>query len=88
MIDGTAVAKKIVACVQQLPSNFGVALITDVLTGAKNSRIKSYHLDNLPVYNTVTEYSRSQVMTWTGELIRQGYLARTGDTYPVIWLTP
>jgi len=87
MIDGTAVARKIVACVQQLPSNFGVSLITDVLTGAKNSRIKSYHLDTLPSYNTVREYSRSQVMTWTGELIRQGYLARTGDTYPVIRLT-
>ena len=26
-------------------------------------------------------------MTWIGELIRQGYLARTGDTYPVIRLT-
>ncbi len=28
MIDGTAVAKKIVACVQQLPSTYGVALIS------------------------------------------------------------
>ena len=40
MIDGTAVAKKIVACVQRLPSNFGVALITDVLTDAKIPGLK------------------------------------------------
>jgi len=87
MIDGTHIAKKIVACVQQLPSNLGVALITDILTGSKSSRIQMYHLDNLPAYNSGKEYSKSQLRTWIGELIRQGYLARTGDKYPVIRLT-
>ena len=87
MIDGTAVAKKIVACVQQLPSPYGVALITEILTGSKSSRVQHYHLDNLPAYATGKEYSKSQFRTWIGELIQQGYLARTGDTYPVIRLT-
>ncbi|MCK9590562.1 MAG: DNA helicase RecQ [Methanoregula sp.] len=87
IIDGTHIAKKIVACVQQLPSNFGSALITDVLTGSKNSRIQQFHLDTLPAYTTGKEYSKSQIRTWIGELIRQGYLARTGDKYPVIRLT-
>jgi ATP-dependent DNA helicase RecQ len=87
MIDGTAVAKKIVACVQQLPSPYGVALIIEILTGSKSSRVQQYHLDNLPAYATGKEYSKSQFRTWIGELIRQGYLARTGDTYPVIRLT-
>jgi len=87
MIDGTAVAKKIVACVQQLPSPYGVALINEILTGSKSSRVQHYHLDNLPAYATGKEYSKSQFRTWIGELIQQGYLARTGDTYPVIRLT-
>jgi ATP-dependent DNA helicase RecQ len=87
MIDGTAVAKKIVACVQQLPSPYGVALIIEILTGSKSSRVQNYHLDNLPAYATGKEYSKSQLRTWIGELIRQGYLARTGDKYPVIRLT-
>ena len=87
MIDGTAVAKKIVACVRQLPSNFGVALITDILAGSKSSRVQHYHFDNLPAFATGKDYSKSQISTWIGELIRQGYLARTGDTYPVIRLT-
>jgi len=87
MIDGSAVAKKIVACVQQLPSQYGVALITDVLTGAKSSRIQAYHLDTLPAWNSCKEFTKSQLRTWIGELIRQGYLARTGDVYPVIRLT-
>jgi ATP-dependent DNA helicase RecQ len=87
MIDGTAVAKKIVACVQQLPSPYGVALITEILTGSESSRVQHYHLNNLPAYATGKEYSKSQFRTWIGELIRQGYLARTGDKYPVIRLT-
>jgi ATP-dependent DNA helicase RecQ len=87
MIDGTAVAKKIIACVQQLPSPYGIALISDVLTGAKSLRVRNYHLDKLPAYATLQEYSTAQLRTWIGELIRQGYLARTGDTYPVIRLT-
>ena len=87
MIDGTAVAKKIVACVQQLPSPYGVALITDVLTGAKSSKVRNCHFDSLPAYATGKDYSKSQIRTWIGELIRQGYLARTGDKYPVIRLT-
>jgi ATP-dependent DNA helicase RecQ len=87
LTDGSSVAKKIVACVQQLPSNYGVALITDVLTGAKSSRIQMFHLDDLPAWNSCREYTKSQLRTWTGELIRQGYLARTGDDYPVIRLT-
>ena len=87
MIDGTVIAKKIVACVQQLPSQYGVALVTDVLTGVKSSRVQEYHLDTLPAFNSCKEYPGSQIRTWIGELIRQGYLARTGDTYPVIRLT-
>jgi ATP-dependent DNA helicase RecQ len=87
MIDGTAVAKKIVACIQQLPSPYGVALISDVLTGVKSSRVRNYHLDKLPAFAAGKEYPQSQIRTWIGELIRQGYLARTGDTYPVVRLT-
>ena len=87
MIDGTHVAKKIVACVKQLPSQYGVALITDVLTGSKSSKVQEYHFDTLPAYNSGKEYPKSQLRTWIGELIRQGYLARTGDKYPVIRLT-
>jgi ATP-dependent DNA helicase RecQ len=87
MIDGTDVAKKIVACVKQLPSQYGVALITDILTGSKSSKVQEYHFDTLPAYNSGKEYGKSQLRTWIGELIRQGYLARTGDKYPVIRLT-
>ncbi len=87
LADGSENAKIIIQCVKQLPSNFGIELITDVITGSKSSRIRNYHLDTLPVYNSGSMYNKQQYRTWIGELIREGFLARTGDKYPVIRVT-
>lgn len=87
MTDGTSIGKKIIECVQQLPSNFGADLISDVLIGSRNSKIRDYHFDTFPAYKSCKEYSKAQLRTWIDELIQQGYLARTTDTYPVIRLT-
>ena len=85
--DGTEPARLIVGCVKELPSNFGIDLIADLLRGSKSARIRDYHLDALPAYGTGKRYSKTQYRTWINELIRQGYLARNGDKYLVIGLT-
>ncbi|MFA4823672.1 MAG: DNA helicase RecQ [Methanoregula sp.] len=87
MIDSTGPATMIVACVKQLPSRFGIELISDVLRGSKSTKIQDYHLDSLPVYGSGKKYSKAQYRTWINELVRQGYLDRTGDKYPVICCT-
>ena len=88
MIDGTSTAKRILECVKQLPSNFGTDLITDILIGSNSSKIQNYHFDRLPAYKTCKEFGKSQCRIWIDELIRQGFLTRAGDKYPVIRLTP
>lgn len=85
--DGTEPARLIVGCVKELPSNFGIDLIADLLRGSKSARIRDYHLDALSAYGTGKQYSKTQYRTWINELVRQGYLARTGDKYLVIGLT-
>jgi ATP-dependent DNA helicase RecQ len=84
LMDGTAVAKLITGCVRQLPSRFGIEIIADVLRGSKNARIQKYHLDALPLFGVGKKYSKIQYRTWINDLVLQGYLERTGDTYPVI----
>jgi ATP-dependent DNA helicase RecQ len=85
--DGTEIGQTILACVRQLPSHFGIEVIADVLTGSRSARIRSYQLDALPVYNSGSGHSRQQLRTWIHELIRQDYLSREGDKYPVIRLS-
>jgi len=87
MVDATETARTIIECIRQLPSHFGVELITDVLTGSKSAKIRSYQLDLLPSYNAGRPHGKQQLRTWIHELIRQDYLSREGDIYPVICLS-
>lgn len=87
MVDCTDAARLIAGCIRQLPGCFGIELISDVLRGSKNARVHEYGFDSLPPYGSGRRYGKPQYRTWINELIRQGYLARTGDKYPVISLT-
>ncbi len=87
MTDCTDAARLIAVCIRQLPGRFGIELIGDILRGAKNAKIREYGFDALPAYGSARKYSKTQFRTWINELVRQGYLARTGDQYPVIGLT-
>ncbi|WP_342676199.1 DNA helicase RecQ [Methanofollis sp. UBA420] len=86
-IDGTEYARKIIGCVGQLPAHFGVDLIADVLRGSKNAKVRDNRFNLLPVYATGAEQSKKQYRIWVPDLVRQGYLGRTGDRSPVICLT-
>ena len=86
-VDGTEPARLIAACVQQLPSHFGIELITDVLRGKNSAKIEAYHFDRLPAYAAGKQYAKEEYRVWINDLVRQEYLARTGDKYPVIALT-
>ena len=87
MIDCTEAARLIAGCIQQLPGHFGIELIGDVLRGSKNSKIHEYRFDTLSAFGSGRRYGKDQYRSWINELVRQGYLARTGDQYPVISLT-
>jgi len=88
MIDCTDAAKTIAACVKQLPHSFGIELISDVLRGSKGAKVHEYGLAALSAYGSGKKYSKAQYRIWINELIRQGFLVRAGDKYPVIQCTP
>ncbi|MCX6689513.1 MAG: DNA helicase RecQ [Methanoregula sp.] len=83
----TTEAIRIISCIGQLPTHFGMGLVADVLTGGKSTKIKEYHLDEFSYYKSGTKYTKQHYVAWIKDLVRQGYLARTGDEYPVISLT-
>ncbi len=80
----TTEAGRIITCVDELPTRFGIGLIADVLTGGTNAKIKEHHLDEVSCYKSGTMYPRLQYVAWIKDLVRQGYLKRSGDEYPVI----
>ncbi len=87
MVDCTDAARLVLGCIQKLPGRFGIELISDILRGSKNTKVLGYGFDALPVFGSGRRHSKARYRTWINELVRQGYLARTGDKYPVISLT-
>ena len=59
-IDGTEPARLIAACVQQLPSHFGIELICDILRGKKSAKIEAYHFDRLPAYAAGKQHTKEE----------------------------
>jgi ATP-dependent DNA helicase RecQ len=86
-VDCTDAARLIAGCIQQLPGTFGIELIGDVLRGSKNAKIREYGFASLPAYGSGKRYSKARYRTWINELVRKGFLTRTGDKEPVISLT-
>jgi ATP-dependent DNA helicase RecQ len=62
-------------------------LISDVLRGSRGTKIREYHLDQIPAYGKGKKYPKAQYRLWINELIRQGFLSQTGNRYPVINIT-
>jgi len=87
MADGIDAARLILAGIQQLPGAFGTELVIDLLRGAKSKKIQEYRFCTLPAYGTGKKYGKEQYRTWIAELVRQGFLARTGEKFPVIGIT-
>ncbi|TAJ45851.1 recombinase RecQ [Methanofollis fontis] len=86
-IDGTECARRIIACVEQLPGDPGIDLIADVLRGSKNATVRNNRFDLLPAYNTGREWSRRHYRAIVSDLIGQGYLARSGGRRRGVRLT-
>ncbi len=76
--DMTLQAKMILSCVYRIQSylgySLGIALITQVLRGSKEKRIRDLGLDALPTYGLMGNNASALVREWIEALEQQGYL--------------
>ncbi|MFC1729310.1 RQC domain-containing protein [candidate division KSB1 bacterium] len=82
-----AKAKLLVQCCMETREKFGVNLLTDVVKGTMSGRVKEYGLVRAGAFGVLKESSRAEIKTLFNELIRHGFLKRTGSTYPTLYLT-
>ncbi|CCJ35584.1 ATP-dependent DNA helicase RecQ [Methanoculleus bourgensis MS2] len=85
-IDGREIAEKIVRCISGLPGPFGITHIADILAGSKSSRVLARGHQDLPSYNSGSEYSSNQWSSFIRQLIATGYLDQSSGKYPVVTL--
>lgn len=77
-------ALQIVACIRRTNERFGKTMITDILRGSANAKLKSYHLDNLDGYGTLKQYSKTYMYQIMDDLLYHGILKQSQDGYAVL----
>ncbi len=86
--DATDAARKVLSCVYRLRQSFGIRHVVDVLRGADNERIRKFGHDRLSTYGIGQEYSTTEWLSITRQLIHRGYLVQDIAAYSVLRLTP
>ncbi len=85
--DITLEAQKIMSCIKRMGERFGSGLVTDVLHGANTEKIRTMDFNNLSTYGIMKKYSKATIKEIIDFLISEGYIAWSGDRYPVLRLT-
>ncbi|GHU99937.1 ATP-dependent DNA helicase RecQ [Spirochaetia bacterium] len=89
--DITLPAKKIVSCVYRIEEqgrrHFGKAMVVNILRGSKLEKIRELGLDKLSTYGIMEDTDAHRIRLIMDHLVDTGYLAVTGDEYPVVYMT-
>lgn len=80
-------AEAVFRLLREMPRQYGMALVRDVLKGKKSSRIRDAHLDTLPHAGALSSKSVDTITALLEGLIMQGYLVRSSDQYQVLSIT-
>jgi ATP-dependent DNA helicase RecQ len=85
--DAVVVAQKILSCVYRLQQSWGVGHVISVLRGETIARVRERSHDRLSTYGILRGHSRNEIRDWIYQLVAQGHLEQTGDSFPVLRLT-
>ena len=86
--DSTVVAQKILSCVARVKEGWGTGHVTDVLVGRTTEKITASRHDELSTFALLKTESTAAVRGFIEQLVGEGLLAREGDPYPILRLTP
>ena len=85
--DGSDIAKKIFACIQDTGQRFGTNYIISVITGKGDKRSAMYNHSSLKSYGAGKEYTAKEWHAFIRELVHQGCIDVAGEKYPVLKLS-
>lgn len=84
--DITIDSQKILSCIKRVHEKYGAGVITDILKGSNNSKIKSFGFEKLSTYGIMKEYSKDTIRDLILFLIAENYIKTIGNKYPILAL--
>ncbi len=85
--DAVTVAQKILSCVARVKQTWGIGHITDILVGRATPKVVASGHAELSTFGLLTHEPAATVRAYIEQLIDGGFLARAGDSYPVVRMT-
>lgn len=86
-VDITREVKAILFCIRENRWSYGTTMIVDILRGAKNQKLTSKRLNENSQYGALSDVTVPRLRQIIQELLSEGYLAMSEDTYPTLKLT-
>ena len=86
--DMTLEARRVLTCVGEVRERYGVSLVTAILGGSANARVKELRADRYPSYAALNTLPQTKIRDMIRQLIAEGYLAVSEGDYPVLQFGP
>lgn len=85
--DMTEQVRSICLCVDELKGRFGMTMVTDILKGSQNAKVRRYGFERNSAFGMLGNFSLSEVRDIVRQCIDDGYLEQSDGKYPVVSLT-
>ncbi|MBC8081430.1 MAG: DNA helicase RecQ [Gorillibacterium sp.] len=88
MTDLTREAQMIFSCIYRMKERFGASIVSQVLKGSRNQKVRQFGFEQLPTYGLMKAYTEKEITDLIHTLSAEGYIALTEGKYPVLKLQP
>ncbi|SER83817.1 DNA helicase RecQ [Salipaludibacillus aurantiacus] len=86
-VDVTREAQMVFSCIKRMNERFGKTMVTQVLVGSTNKKVKDFSFHKLSTYGLMKDRTQKEVSQFIDYLAAAQYLKMSGGTYPVLQLT-
>ncbi|MGD6967056.1 DNA helicase RecQ [Rossellomorea vietnamensis] len=83
-IDVTKETQMVLSCMIRMGERFGNSLVSQVLAGSKNKKIKEFGFEKLSTYGLMKEQKQKEISLFIDFLISEEYITVVSGTFPVL----
>lgn len=83
-IDVTKETQMVLSCMIRMGERFGNSLVSQVLAGSKNKKIKEFGFEKLSTYGLMKEQKQKEISLFIDFLISEEYITVVSGTFPIL----
>ncbi|WP_379968145.1 DNA helicase RecQ [Ectobacillus sp. sgz5001026] len=86
-VDVTTETQMVLSCMIRMGERFGKTMISQVLAGSANKKVRDMGFDKLSTYGILKQKTAKDIMEFVDFLTSEQYIGITGSQFPVLYVT-